>query len=152
VGAAVRFGGQVEARAEAMRRLAALSALPVAAILLILASLVGFVTLLGIATRNGILRVAHYRQLLGEAVPFREAVVRGMIGRVMGGGRADDAGPRGRRRLPGRGAPLTRSAPHGAVGRGGSRPSAPTCAITASAATAAGASAGNGSRDDAART
>ncbi len=47
-----------------------------------IASLVGFVSLFGIATRNGILLVAHYRQLLGEGASFREAITRGSLERL----------------------------------------------------------------------
>jgi Cu/Ag efflux pump CusA len=47
-----------------------------------IASLVGFVTLFGIATRNGILLVAHYQRLLSEGLPLREAIVRGSLERL----------------------------------------------------------------------
>jgi len=47
-----------------------------------IASLVGFVSLFGIATRNGILLVSHYRHLLAEGVPFREAILRGSLERL----------------------------------------------------------------------
>jgi CzcA family heavy metal efflux pump len=47
-----------------------------------IASLVGFVTLFGIATRNGILLVAHYQRLLSEGMSLRETIVRGSLERL----------------------------------------------------------------------
>ena len=47
-----------------------------------IASLVGFVTLFGIATRNGILLIAHYRRLLGQGVNLKEAITRGSMERL----------------------------------------------------------------------
>ena len=47
-----------------------------------IASLVGFITLFGIATRNGVLLIAHYRNLLAEGMEFREAITQGSLERL----------------------------------------------------------------------
>lgn len=49
-----------------------------------IASLVGFVTLFGIASRNGILLVNHYAQLMhNENIPFEHAVIQGSLERLV---------------------------------------------------------------------
>ena len=47
-----------------------------------IASLVGFVTLFGVASRNGIMMIAHFQQLLSEGKSLRDAVFEGSMERL----------------------------------------------------------------------
>ncbi|MDI9819579.1 MULTISPECIES: efflux RND transporter permease subunit [unclassified Legionella] len=48
-----------------------------------IAAMVGFITLFGIATRNGIILVAHYNQLQAEGRPLQEVVMQGTLDRLI---------------------------------------------------------------------
>lgn len=45
-------------------------------------AIIGFISLLGISTRNGMLLISHYNQLLHERVPLEQRVVKGSVARL----------------------------------------------------------------------
>ncbi|MDR1879811.1 MAG: CusA/CzcA family heavy metal efflux RND transporter [Tannerellaceae bacterium] len=45
-------------------------------------AIIGFISLFGIATRNGMLLVSHYKQLLSEGMELKEAIFRGSLDRL----------------------------------------------------------------------
>lgn len=45
-------------------------------------AIIGFISLFGIATRNGMLLISHYNQLLEEGLPLKESVVKGSLDRL----------------------------------------------------------------------
>ncbi|MDR1981254.1 MAG: CusA/CzcA family heavy metal efflux RND transporter [Tannerellaceae bacterium] len=45
-------------------------------------AIIGFISLFGIATRNGMLLVSHYKQLLSEGVELKEAIFQGSLDRL----------------------------------------------------------------------
>lgn len=45
-------------------------------------AIIGFISLLGISTRNGMLLISHYNQLLHEGMPLEERVVKGSVDRL----------------------------------------------------------------------
>lgn len=45
-------------------------------------SLLGFITLFGISTRNGIMLVTHFKQLLSEGMPYDQVLKQGALDRL----------------------------------------------------------------------
>jgi CzcA family heavy metal efflux pump len=45
-------------------------------------AIIGFISLFGIATRNGMLLVSHYKQLMAEGLERRQAIIRGSLDRL----------------------------------------------------------------------
>lgn len=45
-------------------------------------AIIGFISLFGIATRNGMLLVSHYKQLMGEGMELKDAIYQGSLDRL----------------------------------------------------------------------